>query len=176
MARGIILLLASLLFWLPRQGAQGGTVLRLRLRDAQEQAVAGAQARLRLYVFESRGGGVTARVWFERSCVTDADGECVIEINERPPDGGMLRGVVEVEGYGRRDVLWPGGELRLTLRLDRLEEGREAGPYEGQEQDGGVAVEERRARWTLAAALGTTLLAMTFFLYGQARREREGRR
>ena len=58
----------------------------------------------------SQGQDVVATVAFAGSCTTDASGDCVIEVGET---NGVLRGRLDVEGYGSRDVIWPGGTLEL---------------------------------------------------------------
>jgi len=172
MRRWLVLMLGLMLVTVHGVQAQGAGLaeLRVRLVDAQGAAVAGVTVTLQLYTFE-RG---VARVWQEAACVSDAGGECRFAIPVPPPDGGLLRGVVTVEGYGKRDVLWPGGELSLTLRLDRLEEGREAGPYEGQARDGGVRVWSWW-RWAPGIVLVALWLGLTVWLYWRVRQGQEGR-
>ena len=41
----------------------------------------------------------------------------------------MLYGAVQLGGTSR-DVIWPGGDLYLPLRLDTITDGREAEPFE----------------------------------------------
>ena len=69
-----------------------GTALSLRVLDADHDPISGVEIKLVLYIYE----GQEATPWFEARCETDLDGACAFEIENAPPDGGILRGTVQV--------------------------------------------------------------------------------
>lgn len=88
-------------------GTTQGRVL-LTLHDASGQPVSGEEAR---FVGEQQNVLAT--------CTTDGAGRCTLELPTAPADAsGFIRGAVEVEGRGRKPVIWPGGDFPLTVTLD----------------------------------------------------------
>ena len=70
---------------------------------------------LELLVFEY---GASTELWWAGSCVTDAQGTCLITATLPPsvaPD--WYEGVVYVETLGRQRVAWQGTEALLTIQL-----------------------------------------------------------
>jgi len=129
------------LVWILFQNAAASSV-QVRVADAAGQPLPDVRVRLDLY----EPGSVPERmeVWtvFSGHCRTDQNGECTIVIGETH---GLLRGRLDLGSYGGRDVIWPGGALEAPVLVD-LEnmrvKGTEAGPYDLQEKDGGIAIRQ----------------------------------
>lgn len=144
-----------------------GTMLSLRVLDADQEPISGVEISLALYIYE----GQEAILWFEENCQTDADGHCLFQIESTPPDGGFLRGTLQVGDFGLRDVIWPGGELKLTVPTDQIGFGQEAVPYEFQPEDGGVEIVQRDGLPLYALLLFFLLCGLVGFFYQQSRKE-----
>lgn len=144
-----------------------GTMLSLCVLDADQEPLSDITISLTLYTYE----GQEANVWFEERCKTDLDGACVFEIENAPPDGGILRGTLLVENYGLRDVIWPGGLLELTIPTDQIGSGREAAPYEFQEEDGGVEVVQGKGLPLYGLLVLVLLIGLNLFFYQQSQKE-----
>ena len=144
-----------------------GTMLSLHVLDADQKAISGVEIKLVLYT--QQGQEVTP--WFEESCQTDLDGACLFEIENPPPDGGILRGTLKIGDFGVRDVIWPGGLLELTIPTDQIGVGREAAPYEFQEEDGGVAIVQRSGLPLYALLVLLLLAGLLWYFYQQSRKE-----
>lgn len=157
-----ILLLLTLWLGQASGGNPPAATLTVQLITPENQPAANVDAHLALYVFEQRGETrMVAKVWYEADCTSDAEGLCVFPIAERPPDGGIYRGAVQI-GDQARDVLWPGGDLFLPLRLDKMDAGREGAPFEFDPK-GGVPI-ERVSRWVPALAGGALILGLAIWL------------
>jgi hypothetical protein len=144
-----------------------GTMLSLRVLDADQEPISGMRIKLELYTYE----GQEAHIWFEENCQTDVNGHCLFQIESAAPDGDFLRGTLQVGNFGLRDVIWPGGELKLTIPTDQIGFGQEAAPYEFQEKDGGVETiqSNRLPLYSLLVAL--LLGGLVFAMYRQAQKE-----
>jgi hypothetical protein len=144
-----------------------GASLALRVLDANQEPISGMEITLALYTYE----GQEATIWFEDHCQTDSDGRCLFQIENAPPDGGFLRGTLQIGDFGLRDVTWPGGELKLTVPTDQIGFGREAVPYEFQKKDGGVETvqSDRLPLYTLLVAV--LLAGLVFVVYREAQKE-----
>ncbi len=143
------------------------TMLSLRLLDSDQEAISGVTTTLTLYTYQDQ----KAKVWFEESCQTDLDGACLFEIESAPPDGGILRGTLKVGDFGVRDVIWPGGLLKLTIPTDQIGIGREAAPYEFQAEDGGVAVVQGKGLPLYALLILLLLTGLLWFVYQRSQKE-----
>ena len=144
-----------------------GTILSLRVLDANQEPISSMEIKLELYTYD----GQEAKVWLEDSCLTDLDGRCEFPIESAPPDGGFLRGALSIGDVGVRDVIWPGGELKLTIPIDQIRFGREAAPYEFQKEDGGVQVTQSGGLPLYALLVLLLLGGLIFFVFQQARKE-----
>ena len=143
-----------------------GDAVHIRVVNNASQPVSGVRVALVLYDFR----GTTAYEVHVGSCVTDAAGACRIVLPRRAPKdpGGMYRGALVVGDYGRRSVLWPGGELQIVVNVDRMDEGRESAPLSGDE-GWGLQIRpgwQRYLGW-LGFALALGLLIIT--LWGRQR-------
>ena len=137
--------------------------------DAAGNPMQGVRVELVLYDFEFNSGQTQVHKTFSDQCTTDLNGECTIVIGETR---GLLRGRLDLGKYGGRDVIWPGGALNAPVLVD-LEnnrvKGTEAGPYDFQEKDGGVAVREGMPWFALAAAVLAGMLV--YWAYAISRKE-----
>jgi hypothetical protein len=69
-------------------------------------------------------------------------------------------------------VIWPGGALEVPVLVDLEQDrvkGTEAGPYDFQEKDGGVAVREGIPWFVLAAAVLAVMIV--YWAYARSRKE-----
>jgi|GEM_PF-1962643 hypothetical protein len=123
---------------------------------------------IELVVFHPEQGG-----WREEPlsrCETSFDGTCILHGETSPWEDGLVRGYLVVGEYGRRSILWPGGELSLQIQIESL--AVEEGPYDhhsaGQNQ-APVILSPRQPAW---GWLGMALLvaSWTAFAYRKARR------
>jgi len=139
--------------------------LQVHVFDADYQPQPGIDVRLELYEFASNGDGTMASVVFSEECHTDTSGECVFEVGDTK---GMLHGRLDIQGYGGRDVIWPGGPLELSIRLDKANPGTEAGPYDFQEKDGGVSL-YRGIPWFPVTIVALLVGGLVIAIYLRAR-------
>jgi len=139
--------------------------LQVHVFDADYQPQPGVNVHLDLYEFASDEDGTTATVVFSKECNTDTTGICTIEVGETT---GMLRGRLDVQGYGGRDVIWPGGPLELAIRLDKVNPGTEAQPYDFQEKDGGVSL-YRGIAWFPVTIVVLLIGGLVIAIYFRAR-------
>ncbi len=137
-----------------------GTQLRVELYSAEGEALSGQRIELELYVFESVGGETRARV-------TDEAGRCTFAVQNPPPGGGMLYGTLLV-GEQRRDVLWPGGDLYVPLRLDKIQDGREAEAFPFDRRT--VVRVVRGEGWGIVVLGALLLMAGVYGLYRKAKK------
>ena len=75
-----------------------------------------------------------------------------------------------MEGYGSRDVIWPGGTLELSVRLDKVNPGTEAQPYDFQEEDGGVRL-RASFPWLSVSCVALLVGGLVVVIYLRARKE-----
>ncbi len=156
----------TLLLTLVLLAQQSGTFLHLSVIDATGQPMSDVPVTLELYTYVDQN----ANVWFEEDCMTDLDGRCEFQIENAPPDGGLIRGTLQIGDFGFRDVIWPGGELNLTVPTNMIGFGQEAEPYEFQKKDGGVEVFRKGPPvYTLIILL--ILSGLSVFMYRQATKE-----
>ena len=141
--------------------------LQVHVVDENYQPQANVAVYLELYDFVPEGNDVVATVTFTGQCTTDISGDCVIEVGET---NGVLRGRLDVEGYGSRDVIWPGGTLELSVRLDKVNPGTEEGPYDFQEEDGGVRLRESFP-WLSMTCVVLLVGGLVVVIYLRARKE-----
>ena len=137
--------------------------------DAAGVPMHGVRVELVLYDFKLSAGQTQAQKTFTDHCTTDLNGECTIVIGETR---GLLRGRLDLGKYGGRDVIWPGGALEAPVLIDLEQDrvrGTEAGPYDFQEKDGGVAVREGIPWFALAAAVLAGMLV--YWAYAISRKE-----
>lgn len=144
-----------------------GTQLRVELYSAEGEALSGQRIELELYVFESVGGETRARVWYHERCTTDESGRCTFAVQKPPPGGGMLYGTLLV-GEQRRDVLWPGGDLYVPLRLDKIQDGREAEAFPFDRRT--VVRVVRGEGWGIAILGALLLMVGVYGLYRKAKK------
>lgn len=87
--------------------------LEVVIVDEMGQRVEGVPVSLVLYRFDQQGKAYPHPVG---ECVTDITGRCRFDIPLSAPRdaSGFLRGVVRTP-FGNRSVLWPGGELEISL-------------------------------------------------------------
>jgi len=142
--------------------------LHVHVVDENYLPQAGVSVHLELYEFVSDEEGMVATVVFSEDCITDTSGDCVIEVGET---SGVLRGRLDVEGYGSRDVLWPGGVLELPVRLDRVNPGTEAQPYDFLEEDGGVPVSRESFPWISITCVLLLVGGLVAVIYLRSRKE-----
>jgi len=143
--------------------------VHILVADTAGVPMQGVRVELVLYDFKLMAGQTQAQKTFSDHCTTDLNGECTIVIGETR---GLLRGRLDLGKYGGRDVIWPGGALEapvlVDLEQDRVK-GTEAGPYDFQEKDGGVAVREGNPWFILTA---TVLAGMiVYWTYARSRKE-----
>ena len=65
---------------------------------------------------------VTDTGWQEQeigTCITDEEGRCEIAAKAKIWPDGLVRGYLVVGEYGKRPVIWPGGELQMTIHLEQ---------------------------------------------------------
>jgi len=155
-AASLILLLQALI-----------TSLQVHVMDTNDQPQADVTVRLELYDFASEEYETTATVAFTGHCTTNASGDCEIEIGET---NGVLRGRLDVEGYGSRDVIWPGGRLQIPVRLEQVNPGTEAQPYDFQEENGGVLL-RTSFPWVSVICVAVLVGGLALAIYFRARKE-----
>jgi len=141
--------------------------LQVHVSGTDYQPQADLTVHLELYDFASDGDDVVATVTITGECTTDANGACEIEIGET---NGRLRGRLVVGGHGSRDVIWPGGVLELSVRLDQVNSGTEAQPYDYQEKDGGVILHSTFP-WMSVVIVGFLVGGLVIAIYLRARKE-----
>jgi hypothetical protein len=144
-----------------------GTMLSLHVLDANQEPISGMEIKLELYTY----AGQEANIWFEENCQTDINGACKFEIESAPSDGGFLRGTLQVGDFGLRDVIWPGGELKLTIPTDQIGIGQEAAPYEFQQKDGGVEIIKNDGLPLYRLLLFLLLCGLVWFFYQKSLKE-----
>lgn len=157
----------ALLIWAFGMLQTTGTQLRIEVYTPEGEPVHGQRVELELYRFEMVGGETLARVWYQETCTTDEAGRCVFAVLTPPPGGGMLYGTVII-GDQRRDVIWPGGDLYLPLRLDKIEDGREAKAFPFDTRT--VVRVVRGNSWVLSILLGVLLMGGVYGLYRKAKK------
>ena len=147
--------------------AQTATGVQIRVLNSAQETIPQLHLRLMTYTYAENG-----QVYLRESqdCYTDSDGACTLLL-EKPNRDGMQRGTLEIESYGKRDLIWPGGMLELVIPLEQIGFGREAAPYEFQAEDGGVAVIERP--FPLFALLMILLLGFLLWSVFQASRSQK---
>jgi hypothetical protein len=130
----ILVIVLALLVLAPRPVlAQREDVILLQVAGSQGDPLAGVRVELFLYRFEeSRIRAIPAG-----SCRTGEGGRCQIVVKKDVRDqSGFYRGYLAVGSYGKRPVLWPGGELSMNVWLnedDVVDVAGESGPYDWQE-------------------------------------------
>ena len=74
------------------------------------------EVRVELITYIATGTG-----WQEEeigTCTTDEEGRCEIAAKVEVWQDGLVRGYLNVGGYGKRSVIWPGGELQMTIHSE----------------------------------------------------------
>jgi hypothetical protein len=133
----LILCLLIIGLWIPRpasgQEGKGGDSIAVTLTDDLGAPLAGIKVSLYLYQF----GQTPIRAIPSGRCRSGADGHCQIVVKKDVRDqSGFYRGYLAVGSYGKRPVLWPGGELSMNVWLnedDVVDVAGESGPYDWQE-------------------------------------------
>ena len=130
----------------------------------------GVKVELVLYDFKLISGQTQVQKTFSDHCTTDQNGECLILIGGT---SGLLRGRLDLGKYGGRDVIWPGGALNAPVLVDLKNnrvKGAEAGPFDFQEKDGGVVI-QNGTPW-LSILLATLIVGViVFWAYVRSRKE-----
>lgn len=130
------------------------SILHVQLIGAQ---IEGVPVRLELYHYVLHEEYVEVQVWYSEDCVTDATGRCTFEIGETETG---LRGRLWV-GEAWRDVIWPGGELTLSLDVTAVAAG-ESAPYDFQEEPDVPVVVHRAGRAWAPVAIVLLILVWCF--------------
>ena len=103
-------------------------------------------------------------------CVTTADGRCEIRgrTAEIWPDG-LIRGTLEIEGYGERPVIWRGGNI--SLEIDMNEALHVDGPYDYLDDDNAAPILENEPRGGLSSLIvAIVFLVLTLTIYRKTRK------
>jgi hypothetical protein len=124
----VLLSLSFALFGCRSPRESSAHTLRVQILDENNMPMEGVRIRLQLYEFKQRGDSTIVRRWYRDALKSNADGVVVFHISN-PPGDGILRGTLHIEDK-TRPVIWPGGDLFVPLRIDRLDDGREAMPFE----------------------------------------------
>ena len=75
------------------------------------------EVRVELITYIATGAG-----WQEEqigTCTTDEEGRCEIAAKVEIWPDGLVRGYLNVGEYGKRPVIWPGGELQMTIHSEQ---------------------------------------------------------
>ena len=144
------------------------TGLEITVVGAAQKPIEGLHFILNTYIYEK--GVAILRETVE--CDTDAEGACTLLL-EKPNQEGMQRATLQIGDHGSRDLLWPGGVMKLVIPLEQIGFGREAAPYEFQAEDGGVTV--RKRGFPLYVVLMVLLLVLIFWLISLYAKSQEGR-
>lgn len=138
--------------------------------DAEGAPLADVRVELVLYEYQFNSGQAEAQPVFSDQCVTDRNGECTIVIGETR---GLLRGRLDLGKYGGRDVIWPGGALNAPVLVDlknKRVKGTEAGAYDFQEKDGGVAI-QHGTPWLVILTAAMMVCGIVLRAYLRSRKE-----
>jgi hypothetical protein len=138
----LILCVLIIGIWIPQSasGQESEDMILLQVAGSQGEPLAGVRVELFLYRFEeSRIRAIPAG-----SCRTGEGGRCQIVVKKDVRDqSSFYRGYLAVGSYGKRPVLWPGGELSMNVWLNEnggVDVAGESGPYDWQEGDETPAV------------------------------------
>jgi hypothetical protein len=165
----LILCLLIIGIWIPQpasgQESEDGGRIAVTLSDRQGSPLANVKVTLFLYRFEeSRIRAIPAG-----SFRTGEDGRCQIVVKKDVRDrSGFYRGYLAVGSYGKRPVLWPGGELSMNIWLnedDVVDVAGESGPYDWQEGDETPAVAVGKRFPAAKIAIVLVVLAIWLLLF-----------
>jgi hypothetical protein len=162
----ILVIILALLALAPRPVlAQSEDVILLQVAGSQDEPLAGVRVELFLYRFEES----RIRAIPSGSCRTGEGGRCQIVVKKDVRDqSGFYRGYLAVGSYGKRPVLWPGGELSMNVWLnedDVVDVVGESGPYDWQEGDENPAVAVGKRFPVAKIAIVLVVLAIWLLLF-----------
>lgn len=128
------------------------------------------QAGVRVELILYRQEGLAWLAETAGGCVTDAGGRCEIHGQAEVWKDGLMRGMLDAQGYGQRPVIWRGGDIKVEIpmnetlhvdgRYDYLSSDESAAPALRSEPRGGLI--------SLFAAV--LFLALTLAIHRKARR------
>jgi hypothetical protein len=162
----LILCVLIIGIWIPQsasgQESEDGGRIAVTLSDRQGSPLAGVKVSLYLYQF----GQTPIRAIPAGSCRTGEGGRCQIVVKGDVRDqSGFYRGYLAVGSYGKRPVLWPGGELSMNVWLnedDMVDVAGESGPYDWQE--GGETPAVAAGKRFPAAKIAIVLVVLVIWL------------
>ena len=151
---------------------QGPDQVALHLLDQHDNPVSNVTANLVVYQFDA--SGQTATAFPSGSCVTDRNGRCQIDVSGNAPKdaSGFLRGTLDLGGYGKRSVIWPGGLFEIELHLNpagKLESDTEAAPFDYDEAGGVQVVQPRPPLYWVGIIISMLFLGVALYLYRRAK-------
>lgn len=157
---------------------QQSATVRLRLITMTQEPVTGTLTRLDLYTFENgqTEGEMVVRTWYSEQCTTNQKGFCEFSIPDAPTR--MLQGTIFVDGYGYKDLLWPGGTFDVVLPVEQIGVGGEPGPYSFQDtrdEEALLIIDKIKGPTPPFYALIflVVLILAILFLYKQAKKENQ---
>lgn len=128
-----------------------------------------------LLIYKFDENGTTVEIFPSGSCTTGPDGRCEIIVSaDAPKDpSGFLKGALDLGERGKRSVIWPGGLLEVSIKLNqsgKIQTDIEAGPFDHDQPAELTITQPRPQIYGVGILLAAIFLGLAFALYWRARK------